>query len=155
VSDRPTFYVDRCVGKRVVRALRDAGARVEAHDDHFAQDAADEAWIPDVTARGWVILTKDKNIRRRAGEREAVVTASARMITLASGNMSGETMAGIFVGNLAAMEQLAGSQPAPFVAVLGPGGMQVVLPKPAPPTPQGQTELPGDQEPPPDATSGS
>jgi predicted nuclease of predicted toxin-antitoxin system len=129
VADRPTFYVDRCVGKAVVGALRAAGARVEAHDDHFAQDAADEQWIPDVAARGWVILTKDKNIRRRAGEREALVTASARIITLTSGNMRGADMAALFVGHLAEMEQLAATTPAPFVAILGPGGMQVVLPR--------------------------
>ncbi len=153
MADPPTFYVDRCVGKRVVQALRAAGARVEAHDDHFAQDAADETWIPDVTARGWVILTKDKNIRRRAGERETVVAASARIITLTSGNMSGETMAGIFVGSLAAMEQLAASQPAPFVAILGPDGMQVVQTQQTLGGPQSQPEQSADQESPPDSAS--
>jgi predicted nuclease of predicted toxin-antitoxin system len=129
VSDRPTFYVDRCVGKSVVQALRDASASVEAHDDHFAQNEPDESWLPAVAQRGWVILTKDKNIRRRAGEREALVTAQARIITLTSGNMSGATMAALFVQHLADIEQLANSQPAPFVAILGPGGLQVVLPK--------------------------
>ncbi len=129
MSDRPTFYVDRCVGKAVVRALRDAGAKVEAHDDHFAQNEPDESWIPNVAQRGWVILTKDKNIRRRAGEREALVTAQARIITLTSGNMTGATMAAIFVQHLTEMEHLANSQPAPFVAILGPAGLQVVLPK--------------------------
>lgn len=139
VSDRPTFYADRCLGKRVVESLRAVGARVEAHDDHFRQDEPDESWIPNVALRGWVILTKDKNIRRRAGEREAVVTAAARIITLTSGNMKGEAMADLFTRNLAAMEQLAATQPAPFVAVLGPGGVQVVLQK-QPPEPQSQTE---------------
>jgi predicted nuclease of predicted toxin-antitoxin system len=134
MADRPTFYVDRCVGKAVVRALRDAGARVEAHDDHFAQDAPDEEWIPDVATRDWVILTKDKNIRRRAGEREALVTAKARIITLTSGNMTGATMSDIFVAHIADMEHLAATQPAPFVAVLGPDGMQIVLPKPTGPS---------------------
>src|SRR5262249_6267015 len=117
--------------KAVVRALRDAGACVEAHDDHFAQNEPDESWIPTVAQRGWVILTKDKNIRRRAGEREAVVTARARSITLTSGNMTGAAMATLFVQHLADMEQVANSQPAPFVAILGPGGIQVVLPKQA------------------------
>jgi predicted nuclease of predicted toxin-antitoxin system len=104
---------------------------VEAHDDHFAQEAPDEEWIPEVAARGWVILTKDKNIRRRAGEREALVTSQARIITLTSGNMRGAAMSALFVGHLAEMEQLASTQPAPFVAILGPGGMQVMLPKPS------------------------
>jgi predicted nuclease of predicted toxin-antitoxin system len=129
VSNRPVFFVDRCVGKGVVLALRSAGAQVEAHDDHYAQDEPDEKWITDVAGRGWVILTKDKNIRRRAGEREALVTASARIITLTSGNMRGTEMAAVFVRHLTEMEELVPSQPAPFVAILGPGGMQVVMPK--------------------------
>ena len=134
MSDRPIFYVDRCLGKAVAKALRAAGASVEIHDDHFAQDAADEHWIREVTARGWVILTKDKNIRRRAGEREAVLTSNARIITLSSGNMRGEVMAALFVGHLAQMAALVASQPPPFVAVLSPGGLQIVFPRPAPPT---------------------
>lgn len=149
MADRPTFYVDRCVGKRVVKELRDAGATVQAHDDNFAQDAADTVWIPDVTARGWVILTKDKNIRRRAGEREAVVAASARIITLTSGNMSGKTMADLFVANLTAMEQLAATQPAPFVAILGPDGMRVVHTQQTLSVPQSQTEQSGGEDVPP------
>jgi hypothetical protein len=129
VSERPIFYVDRCVGKGVVLALRGAGVRAEAHDDHFAQNEPDESWIPTVAGYGWVILTKDKNIRRRAGEREAVVTASAKIITLTSGNMRGTRMADLFVQFLGDMEQLALRQPAPFVAILGPGGLQVVMPR--------------------------
>jgi hypothetical protein len=38
-------------------------------------------------------------------------------------------MAALFVGRLTEMEELARTQPAPFVAFLGPGGIQVVLPK--------------------------
>lgn len=127
MSSRPTFYVDRCLGKAVANALRAAGANVEVHDDHFAQAALDEDWIPQVAARGWVILTKDKNIRRRAEEREAVLLSSARVITLSSGNMRGEEMAALFVSCLAEMEDLAVKQPPPFVAVLSPRGICVLL----------------------------
>ncbi len=130
MSARPTFYIDRCTGKGVARALREAGAAVEYHDDHFAIDTADVDWIPEVASRGWVILTKDKNIRRKHGEREALVTAGAKIITLTSGGMKGEEMARLFVDNLAGMEALAASQPPPFVAILGRGGLQVVLPAP-------------------------
>ncbi len=134
MSDRPIFYVDRCLGKAVANALEGAGARVERHDNHFAQDAADEIWIPEVSRRGWVILTKDKNIRRRAGEREATLTANARMFTLSSGNMRGEVMAALFVSRLADMEKLAADHPPPFVAVVSPMGIQIVIPRPSPPT---------------------
>ena len=127
---RPTFFVDRCLGKTVANALRAAGASVEIHDDHYAQDARDEDWIPAVSAREWVILTKDKNIRRRHGEREALLLANARIFTLASGNMRGNEMAEIFVAHLDAMEQTAlGLQP-PFVAVVDCVGVAIVYPRP-------------------------
>ena len=99
--------------------MRDAGARVEEHDDHFAQDAPDAEWIPDVARRGWIILTKDKNIRRRAGEREAILLSSARVFTLTSGNMRAAEMSTLFVNRLPAMEQFVAEHGPPFVAVLG------------------------------------
>jgi len=130
VADRPTFNVDRCLGKVVPAALREAGADVRIHDDHFTQEALDTDWIPIVSANGWVILTKDKNIRRTCGERESVLLANARVVTLCTGNMRGADMAALFVEHLAAMEQLVATHPPPFVAVLGPLGLEVVLPKP-------------------------
>jgi hypothetical protein len=81
--------VDRSLGKGMGRLLREAGATVELHDDHFPQTELDKNWIPNVTARGWVILTKDKNIRRPSGEREDVLLAGAKVFTLTSGNMRG------------------------------------------------------------------
>ena len=131
MTPRPTFYVDRCLGKLVAAALREAGADVRLHDDHFTQAERDADWIPVVSANGWVILTKDKNIRRVCGEREAVILANARVVTLCSGNMRGADMAALFVGNLGAMETLVTSARPPFVAVLGPTGLEIVLPKPA------------------------
>jgi predicted nuclease of predicted toxin-antitoxin system len=130
MAGRPTFYADRCLGKAAARALQAAGASVELHDDHFGQDAADEDWIPVVSARGWVILTKDKNIRRRLGEREAVLLANARVMTLSSGNMRSQEMADLLVARLAEMEKLANDHPPPFVAVVSPTGIQVVVPPP-------------------------
>ena len=61
--DRPTFYVDHCTGKAVVRALKDAGANVEHHSDHFAQDEEDEVWIPSVAARGWVSTAPQDSVQ--------------------------------------------------------------------------------------------
>ena len=42
--------------------------------------------------------------------------------------MSGAAMASLLVENLAAMEALAATQPATFVAIIGPEGLLVVLP---------------------------
>ncbi len=140
MATRPVFYVDRCLGKAVARALRDAGADVRVHDDHFAQDALDEVWIPDVAARGWVILTKDKNIRRRHGEREATLLAAARMFTLSSGNMRGAVMAETFVRHLDAMTATALGLAPPLLAVVGEGGIEIVYPLPPAAAPEDPAE---------------
>ena len=127
---RPTLFVDRSLGKRVGIRLREEGCTVELHDDYFDQTTPDSVWIPDVTARGWVILTKDKNIRRPRGEREDVLTAAARVFTLTSGNMNGAEMAKAFIEHLAAIERASGSQSPPFVYAVGPGIFEQILPPP-------------------------
>ena len=44
-----TFFLDYQIGRFVVAdALRAAGARVEVHMEHFAQNAPDIEWIPQV-----------------------------------------------------------------------------------------------------------
>jgi hypothetical protein len=128
VANRPIFYVDRCLGKAVAAALVTAGAEVRVHDDYFAQDAPDEDWIPEVAARGWVILTKDKNIRHRQGEREAAILSEARIFTLSSGGMRGPVMAAIFVKHLDAMEQMALALVPPFLAIVREDGVEIVYP---------------------------
>lgn len=127
------FFVDRSLGKKVGHKLREAGANVELHDDHFAQTTPDSIWIRDVSEKGWVILTKDKNIRRARGEREDVLLAAARVFTLTSGSMSGDEMASIFIASLSAMELVASSQSPPFVYVVGQGLFRQVLSVPTPP----------------------
>jgi hypothetical protein len=126
VAERPTLFVDRSLGKGVGRKLREAGATVELHDEHFQQCELDKVWIPEVTKRGWVILTKDKNIRRACGEREYVLLAKARLFTLSSGSMSGALMAETFVNNLAEIERIAATQTPPFSYIVSPGGLQQI-----------------------------
>lgn len=35
------FFIDRCLGKKLADSLRNVGATVEIHDDHFSQDIFD------------------------------------------------------------------------------------------------------------------
>jgi hypothetical protein len=42
----------------------------------------DTVWVPAVAAQGWLIVTRDHNIRENPAERRAVRTNGARMIAL-------------------------------------------------------------------------
>jgi hypothetical protein len=111
------FFLDRSIGKHIVAlALRDRGARVELHDDHFERSTEDPKWIAEVSRRGWAIITKDRRIRHRPLERAAVVAARARMFALTGGNLTGAEMALILGLHLTRMQGLAMGQEPPFIA---------------------------------------
>jgi len=62
----------------VPEALRVAGAKVEAHDDDFAQNTTDVEWLAQAGKRGWVVISKDQNIRRNPLELSAYEAAKVR-----------------------------------------------------------------------------
>jgi predicted nuclease of predicted toxin-antitoxin system len=123
-----TFFVDRCLGKGVGVALRESGLHVEFHADHFADDADDQTWISEVGRRGWVVLTKDKAIRTRPVELNAVEAAKVRMFSLSSGNMTGEQMAEVFVANRLNIGPLIKKHSPPFIARVSASGVSLVYP---------------------------
>jgi predicted nuclease of predicted toxin-antitoxin system len=102
-----TFFIDRCLGsKKVAVALREAGLTVEIHEDHFAPDALDVEWLPQVGEREWVVLTKDANISRRTLEKMAVARAEIRLFILASQNLASLEMINILVQAIEPMKNL-------------------------------------------------
>ncbi|MEM8828403.1 MAG: hypothetical protein AAGE96_03480 [Cyanobacteria bacterium P01_G01_bin.19] len=111
-----TFFVDRCLGKLVVKTLRDTGISVEAHDDHFPKNALDVDWLPEVGKHQWVIITKDARIGRNQTERLAVTNARVKMFTLASQNLIGREMANIFLQSITKMQEFVYKHYAPFIA---------------------------------------
>ena len=110
------FFIDRSLGGRIVaEALREAGAHVETHDSHFAQDTPDVDWLREVGRRGWIVLSKDEAILRHPVEREMLDAANVRAFFLTKQAMTGPEMAALFVRVLRAMANRAISQPAPFI----------------------------------------
>ncbi|HEX8286335.1 MAG TPA: hypothetical protein VF588_23435 [Pyrinomonadaceae bacterium] len=68
-----TFFVDRSLGRVTVPdALRSIGLKVEVHADHFEHDAPDTEWLKKCGEEGWVVLAKDKAIRKNPLERQAL-----------------------------------------------------------------------------------
>jgi len=92
------LFVDRCLGKNFLpEALRKLpNVVVHIHDDHFAPDEQDHIWLPKVAAKGWGILTKDKDIRHRKLELDAVLNNEAYMLTFGQGDYTAKEMAEAF-----------------------------------------------------------
>ena len=122
------YFVDRSLGRRVVvEAFRAAGEVAEAHDDHFAVDAPDTVWLADVARRGWVVLTKDKNIRRNEVERAAILRAGAACFMLGRGDLSGVRMAQVLLDALPRVRRVLRRFDAPLGASVNAHGQLRLL----------------------------
>src|SRR5262245_16448187 len=70
-------FVDECLGSnKVPTALAAAGVDVKTLSDiGFGKGTKDEDWLAELAGRGWLVFTKDKNIRRRPLEAGALISA--------------------------------------------------------------------------------
>ena len=115
------------MGRRLAVALIEAGVAAIAHDSVFAQDTPDEEWLLCAGREGWVVLTKDKWIRKRPLERAALIGARVRAFVFTGGNLSGVEMAEVLVRALPRMYRVIETTPPPFIArVTGSGAVDLI-----------------------------
>jgi len=99
------FVVDRCLGRKAVpdalrRHLRKAERVFHLEELSYPHDVHDDVWIPEVGAKGYVILTKDDAIRRRPNEQAALVAASTAAFVFTNGNAKSDRIATAMVAAL-------------------------------------------------------
>lgn len=123
LPDDFVLYLDRNLGNHIIaNALREAGRRVEIHDDHLPIDAPDEDWIELVGQKDWIAVTKDKNIRYRIGEINAIKFFKARVIVVRAKNATGSDIAELLVCYYERVRRFSLRTPAPFVAGIDRSG---------------------------------
>jgi hypothetical protein len=108
--------------KIVAEALRAEGAHVECHTDHFAEDAPDDEWLPEVGKRGWIVLSKDKHLKSNPLEVIALLRANTFSFLLTSGSLTGSEMGRAFVAAMPDMLGIIATSNAPLVASVGRSG---------------------------------
>lgn len=91
------------------------------------EDVDDETWITEATANDWVLLTKDKAIRRNQAERDAVARAGARMFCIASAKLTAAEMAQRLVQNRHRIIQHA-RKPGPYIYAVHAARLELVFP---------------------------
>jgi PIN like domain len=69
-------------------ALTTAEIDFTPHHDHFEQACPDVDWLPVVGKNGWIVITRDKNIRRKPNELQAFKENNVLAIVLSSGSSS-------------------------------------------------------------------
>ncbi len=70
--DTPVLFIDRCAwSHKLGEALTKIGAPFIPHHEKFKPACADEEWLEAAGKQGWIVLTRDKNIRRKPNELRA------------------------------------------------------------------------------------
>lgn len=108
--------MDRSLGRGVGHGLRSDGVSVIIHDERFQPNTPDEVWLTEAGKNGWIILTKDKNIRFRSIEKEALIAAKSRAFVLTSGNLTGQQMLDVIREQMIRILRYIKKNDAPFIA---------------------------------------
>ncbi len=119
----PTLFLDRNLGKHIIaNLLRDNGMAIEVHDDHLLPAAPDEDWIALVGRKGWVAVTKDRNVRYRMAELQAIRQHSARVVVIRMKNATGPEIADVLIKGRKRIALFTAKTPAPYVAGIQKSG---------------------------------
>jgi hypothetical protein len=103
-------------GRKIAAALSDAsGCRTEIHADHFAIDAEDTDWIPEIGRRGWILVTKDSGIMRKEHEKQALLNAKVRALIFMDALLARDVMIELIQSLMPAMLRHIDRYEAPFV----------------------------------------
>lgn len=78
------------------------------------EEVADTEWIAEAAAQGWPVLMKDKRIRHRSAEIEAVVEHKAKCFVITRGQLTSDDMARRFIANKQAIYRTA-ELPGPYI----------------------------------------
>jgi hypothetical protein len=103
-EQQPRFFLDRSLGRKgVPEALRASGWQLITLAEHYGMPAdervPDTDWIQEAAKRGWPILMKDKRIRHRQVEIDAVVMHKARCFVITRGDLTSAEMVNRFLAN--------------------------------------------------------
>ena len=84
--------------------------------DIFGPGVKDVDWLTALRGRDWIILTKDKNIRRRPLEAQALIGAGLKVFVVTAIDLTGEETGQILVKALPKIRRFCKKRLPPFIA---------------------------------------
>lgn len=129
----PRFFVDRSLGRIVFpKLLRAAGRELITLAEHYGvphdEQVADTQCIEDTAKLGWPVLMKDKRIRYRRAEIEAVADHAARCFVITRGDLTSADYAARFVTNQQTIFRIAATD-GPFVYAVHADRLEPLYPR--------------------------
>jgi uncharacterized protein with PIN domain len=120
-----TFFFDNNLSHKIVKGLREFGEDVVHLADEFPRDTTDEEWLPIVGERGWILITRDKKIRRRPAEIDAYRRNGIGGFVLTGKSLEGWKIIRQLVNRWEKIKELARSTRKPFLFRIPPRGSKI------------------------------
>ena len=129
---QPEFLIDRALGIALAASIEARGYVVHTlrsmYGEEQAQSVDDEVWIPKFAQLGYILLTKDDEIRRYPPARDAAFNSGARIFCLPNANLDGPHIQERFLSNLNRIIQRAKHE-GPYMYAVDPKGLRLLWPK--------------------------
>ena len=127
------IFIDRSVPKGVANALKAVRNDVMWLEDQFPHGTRDVEWLEAAGRNGWLVITRDKMIRRRHGERQAIADHNVGCFCLVqSKDPTRWEYLKLLVTTLDEMERVFAETPRPFLFGVDRQGQFRQLELPAP-----------------------
>lgn len=118
------IFIDRSIPRGVAEQLRHiCDDTVIFLDERFPPDTPDREWLAVAGREGWLVISRDKRIRRRPGEREAILENGVGCFILGwRKNLTRAAYLDVLAGSLDEMQALFAETPRPFIYVVNAAG---------------------------------
>ncbi len=108
------IFTDRSVPRGVADAVKMMRDDVLWLEDEFPHDVPDQEWLAVAGEKGWLVITHDRKIRTRPGERRAIMDHNVGCFILTyKQDLKKAEIVDLISKNLAEMERRGRHRPAP------------------------------------------
>ena len=117
------IFIDRSIPRSVADGLKRIRDDVIWLEDRFTSDAPDAQWLAEAGREGWLVITRDKRIRHRPAEMEAIREHGVGCFVLGHRkNLTPDEYLRFLARLLDDMERLFAETSRPFIYVVDSAG---------------------------------
>lgn len=117
------IFIDRSVPRGVADAVKRMRDDVLWLEDEFPHDVSDQEWLAAAGERGWLVITHDRKVRTRPGERRAIMDHGVGCFILTyKQDLKKEEIVALITENLEEMERRFEDTPRPFIYTVSKSG---------------------------------
>jgi predicted nuclease of predicted toxin-antitoxin system len=117
------IFIDRSIPRGVAEAVRRMREDVIWLEDEFTHDVPDEEWLAEAGRQGWLVITHDRKIRTRPGERRAILENGVGCFIMTyRQDLKKDEIVALISSTLQEMERRFEETPRPFIYTVSKGG---------------------------------